>query len=207
MKTTTLKRIRRSLRECRLRLSLGLCLFEEEFCLDLFGFLIALPFMDRWHREPHEMMEKWGFCYFERSLHFNWGPRTRVVYLPWDYQHIKHEVRRPDGTWTACVPSYSDKEPDGRWTATYGYHYLLKSGEVQERLATIHVERREWRQKWLVWCPLFAKKRQSIDVMFNDEVGERAGSWKGGCVGCGYEMRKGETPEQTLRRMEREREF
>ncbi len=34
-----------------------------------------------------------------------------------------------------------------------------------------------------------------------------AGSWKGGVLGCGYEMKPGETPKQTLRRMERERVF
>ena len=38
-------------------------------------------------------------------------------------------------------------------------------------------------------------------------VGERVNSWKGGTVGCSYSMLKGETPEQTLRRMEKEREF
>ena len=99
------------------------------------------------------------------------------------------------------------KEPDSRHEEQFAYHYTLKSGEVQERIATIHVERREWRQKWLRWCPLFAKKSTSIDVQFNGEVGERTGSWKGGTIGCGWDLRKGETAEQALRRMERERSF
>lgn len=48
---------------------------------------------------------------------------------------------------------------------------------------------------------------RSIDVEFNAEVGERTGSWKGGCIGCGYQMNPNETPLQALRRMEAERKF
>jgi len=42
---------------------------------------------------------------------------------------------------------------------------------------------------------------------FDREIGERSGSWKGGCIGCGWDMKPGETAEQTLRRMESERTF
>lgn len=56
---------------------------------------------------------------------------------------------------------------------------------------------------WIEDC----MKWRGIDVDFDGEVGERTGSWKGGTVGCSYESRPGETPVQTLRRMERERRF
>lgn len=200
-------RIRRSLRGCSLKPSLRLDLFEEGYCLDLFGFLIALPFMDRWAREPKECMESWGVYYFERSVVFCWRERTKHVHMPWSYDHISHTVRRDDGTWTKYVASYDSGEPDGREVQEFDYAYTLKSGEVQKRKASVYVDRREWRQKWLKWCPLFAKVRTSIDVTFSDEVGERTGSWKGGCVGCGYDLRPNETMEMALRRMESERKF
>ncbi len=203
----TIKRIRRSLEGCKPKLSFGLCLFEEGFDFDFFGFLVALPFMDRWAYPPHEIMESWGIKYFERSLCLTWGRKCKFIYMPWMLKHIKCEVLRPDGSWVKAVPSYSKEEPDGRQVWTFDYSYHLKSGEIQKRVAEVYVERREWRQRWLAWCPWFAVKSQSIDVSFNDEVGERSGSWKGGCVGCGYDMRPGETPEATLRRMERERTF
>lgn len=38
-------------------------------------------------------------------------------------------------------------------------------------------------------------------------LGARRGSWKGGCVGCGYDMRPEEAPKETLMRMQRERRF
>ena len=203
-------RIRRSLRDCRFKLSLSLCLFEEEFCLDFFGFLIALPFLDAWRREPEEIMEKWGVYYFESALWFCWGNKTKAVYMPWMYDHIRdaHQVLRADGSWVPFVGSWErDKEPDGRKEESFPYRYVLKSGEVQNRTATVSVERREWRQKWLRWCPWFAKKSQYIEIQFSNEVGEETGSWKGGCVGCAYDMLPGESPEQTLRRMEQERKF
>jgi hypothetical protein len=44
-------------------------------------------------------------------------------------------------------------------------------------------------------------------IEFNDEVGERTGSWKGGTLGCGYNLLPNETPLECLRRMEKERKF
>lgn len=154
-----------------------------------------------------EMMESWGWSLVDRSIHLKWSHRTKVIYLPWDWAHLKCEVQRPDGTWVPYVASYEDKEPDGRWEAKFPYTYTLKSGEVQNRTATVYVERREWRWRWLKWLPWPCIKRKSIDVAFDGEVGEQTGSWKGGTIGCGYEMRRGEAAETTLRRMEAERNF
>lgn len=208
MSVATLSRIRRSLEGCRPRLSLGISLFEEGFSLDLFGFLIALPFLYRWAYDPYEIMESWRVYYFERSVSFCWGRKHKSFRMPWSYEHIKCEVLRPDCSWVPYVASYErGKTQDGRKVEEFPYRYVLESGEVQERTAKVYVERREWRQLWLRWCPLFAHKSQSIDVSFSDEVGERTGSWKGGCIGCGWEMKRGETPEQSLRRMEKERKF
>ena len=93
------------------------------------------------------------------------------------------------------------------WKEEHDYTYVLKSGEMQNRTATIKVREMEWRRKWLMWTPLFSFTRKSIDVAFSDEVGERSGSWKGGTLGCGYDIISGEKPVDTLRRMETERTF
>lgn len=95
-----------------------------------------------------------------------------------------------------------------KWTAQYPYAYRLKSGEVQRVTATVKVEEREWRPWLTMWCPIFRKISRTIAVDFSGEVGERAGSWKGGTVGCGYELLSYyESPLECLRRMERERKF
>ena len=101
------------------------------------------------------------------------------------------------------------------WKETYSYSYHLKSGEVQQRLATISVSEMEWRWRWFGrkgWCKLLnfpwpRLVRRYLDVEFEKEIGERTGSWKGGTVGCSYSLRKWETPFECLKRMERERKF
>lgn len=206
-----IKRIKRSLRGCRPRLSFSLDLFEEEYCLDFFGFLIALPFLDRWHREPEEMMESWGFSVYwaDRYVVWRWGSYWKSIDMPWAFRHLITEVRKPDGTWVEAIEEWTAKEgeSDGRWKETYDYTYTLKSGEIQHRKADIHVRRMTWVWRWTYWLKWPRKVRTSIDIRFDDEVGERTGSWKGGCTGCGWDLKPNETPLESLRRMERERVF
>lgn len=201
------RRITRSLEGCRFKLSLGLLMFDDGFCFDLFGFLIALPFLDRYVHEPKDMLDQWRIYLSDRAIRFFWGSWYRVLHLPWEFNHLKVEVQRPDGTWAKQVQSYDVGEPDGRQLWTLPYRYVCKSGEVQEATATVYVERHEWRWRSMMWCPLTAKVRKSIDITFDREMGDRAGSWKGGCIATGYDIRRGESVEQTVRRMEREHSF
>lgn len=132
----------------------------------------------------------YGFTFFGDGLHVHWGkckgkrddPFT-IIAMPWAWRHVKHEIL---------------SEPE-----THPYRYVLRSGVAQDRVATIKVESRTW---WRPWIP-FRRVSKYINVEFSDEVGERTGSWKGGTIGCSYEMKRGESPQMTLRRMERERKF
>ena len=89
-------------------------------------------------------------------------------------------------------------------TKEYPYKYILKDGTTQDRIAKVFVERGTWGMKWF---PFIHYIRTNIVVNFNEEIGERVNTWKGGCIGCGYLMLKGETPVETLKRMERDRKF
>lgn len=194
-------------------LALGLCLFSEDrFSLHIrLGWpnvYLKLPFLSRWAWEPRDTMEQWGFLFFERAVHLHWGPRTKILHMPWDWQHVRHEVFLEDGRKVAPTPScYEPPYPDGRYVQSWPYRYVLRSGEVQERTATIYGEEREWRWRWFQWLPWPRKIRRCISITFSDEVGERSGSWKGGYIGCGYEWRKNESMFDSLCRMERERKF
>jgi hypothetical protein len=176
----------------------------------------------RYKAKPWDSMgPSWGVSLFESSIHLNWGDKTKIVDLPWNWGvAVRHSNLLKDGTWDHDIKwkpalgkagkSWSERREwlrEHEWSAGYPYRYVLKSGEVQDRIATVTVDEMEWRQHWLQWTRLFAKVRRCIGVDFNGEVGERSGSWKGGCTGCSYELRPGETPEQCLRRMEAERKF
>jgi len=160
----------------------------------LFFFLyIGLPW---WGRIAPDYMQCKGPTYgFQFCNEYLWidfgqetgeskGPRRSLTFtMPWGWRFYAKDIISP--------------------SETHPYRYILKSGEVQERTATIQAERYEWHRPWLPW----RKVRRYIDVQFSGEVGERTGSWKGGTVGCGYELKRGETPFECLRRMESERKF
>ena len=176
-----------------------------------------------------QMIDKWGFSLCTdsfSSVHFSWGDDTRIVHLPWEWTYYRHSILAVDGrSWISELdgvrPVRRDAAPVGypacedfylfsrlpRWLKAIPYRCVLRSGEIQNVTATIGVDEYEHRRLWLRWLPLFARVRRSIDVRFSGEVGERAGSWKGGCIGCGYEMLADETPEECLYRMQEERKF
>lgn len=138
----------------------------------------------------------------EYGLWVRWSHRSRRFDWPGSVFTSTYEQQLPDGSWVsvfdqAAVP-YSETHP---------YTYILKSGEVQSRNATIskrrHILARHWLHRigWPTWS------KESVNIKFDGEVGERAGSWKGGTIGCAYDLCPGETMLDSLRRMEREREF
>lgn len=196
---------RRFLELARPNLSFGLYLFEESVSLCFLGSFLRIG--RPWRAVANgEILESWGIKLFERSLHLSWGAKTKVINLPWDWgSNYRHDVLDASGK-LVPVRSWRDEDVLAHKT-THPYRYVLKDGTVQDRTAEIHVEEREWRWRWLQWSPWPRILKRSICVTFSGEVGERTGSWKGGCTGCSYEMKPGETPLETLRRMERERTF
>jgi len=158
--------------------------------LGLFGVAVSFPW--KWVVPDHYQCSgpTYGFKFYEDIFWIYYGKckgtkddPQKTVYMPWHWKHREHLVLT---------------EPE-----IYPYTYVLRSGEVQHRTATIKVETRLWTRWWFPYKQL----SKAIKVEFDDEVGERSGSWKGGCIGCSYEMLPSETPLQTLRRMEVERKF
>lgn len=176
---------------------------------------LKAPMLIRQRQGTEDWMASYGFSLFDRSIHLNWRTRCKIINFPWSYTWVRSSYLLNDGSWH--VERGRMRLGDGTsmreimakrgWRETHPYVYMLRSGEAQERLATISVNEMEWRQRWLKWCPWFAKVVRSIEIEFNDEVGERTGSWKGGCLGCGYALLPDELPVHALRRMERERKF
>lgn len=197
--------------------------------LDMFFFSLTLifPFRNSWTDECDP--PKWGIAYHNQIFwiyrggkgNMNGGNKWWAFHMPWSYDWVRTSCLRKDGKWEhdIAIPTlnnsvkrigknfWEDKWKDVLWNESYPYVYTLKNGTVQNRIATLHLEEREWRPRALKWTSLFKRTDRSIKVDFNDEVGEETGSWKGGIVGCGYTVIDPELPEQTLRRMEKERKF
>lgn len=158
--------------------------------------------------------EQWGFSTHwdgHGGIHLNWGMRTKIIDWPWTYTFIYKEELRDDGVWE--LRQRHDwklgypRTDISKLTRVSPYTYVLKSGEVQNRIATVTEGRWYRRRRFIKWTSWMQWIDHCIEVEFSDEVGERSGSWKGGCTGCGYAINPGETAEQCLRRMEKERKF
>jgi hypothetical protein len=207
------------------KLRFGLWLFEEGYSIGLpFGWIgLRLP-----APHPKDICDSWSISFNREAVHIHWGSWTKLFWLPWDWgANIRNEVMNEQGKLVMASDAmesvarralikagvdphllFSIKIPDGRKMYEAEYKYTRRNGEVQVRTAKFYVGEREWR--WRIFHPFAIgpkKVHRSISVEFSDEVGERTGSWKGGCTGCGYDMLPGETPLDTLRRMEKERKF
>lgn len=170
---------------------------------------------------------EWGFYIFyhgflsETNLVICLGKKRKYIHFPWNLEWYRTSyLLKTDGLslfsgagdWIHEFKGkrkdlHDDKWNGILWEQTYPYIYILESGKVQERLATVKVKEMEWRRRWLPFTSLFNQVIRSIQVEFDQEVGERTGSWKGGTLGCGYELKPNETPYQCLKRMEQERKF
>lgn len=180
--------------------------YHENFTLifSLIYFTIFLRLPERSY-DWENWDRSWGVRYHDSAIWFHWGAKMKVFHMPWDWEHVRHEVMFKDGL--RVPPGEPWETNDGRIVETFPYLYVLKNDEPQERNATIHTEEREWRWRWFTWLPFPRKIRRSISVDFDGEVGEKSGSWKGGVLGCGYDMFPGETPHMTLQRMQAHRIF
>jgi hypothetical protein len=191
----------------RPRINLGLIFFR---------LTIVLPFRNKWTDECDP--QKWGIAIHNNTLWIYRGGKGNMKggskWWTWDIPFVTKDWVRTsillkDDTWEHetkgnCKDFYKDewKAKQKSWTYNYTDSY---DGEVIP--TTIYVEEREWRPKWLKWTRLFAKVRRTIDVHFSKQVGKRKKTWKGGVVGCSYELLPNETPLECLQRMEKERKL
>ena len=114
----------------------------------------------------------WG----HRRKHWEWPFHT--IILNWSYEGV-------DGKWintkdNKFVPGKDWDRRRGAKIETHPYDYILRSGEVQEREATIIKERFTSGRHILSRLGWPSRIEYAIDISFNGEVGEESGSWKGG---------------------------
>jgi len=174
---------------------------------------------------------EYGIYHFQDTLVFCSGRGKYHFRYPWSLECIRTSMKLKNGDWEHETRQNRKNFWDEKWnndvySETHIYFYILKSGEVQKREATIKLEEREWRWRWFTWLKLTQRIRRTIDVTFSaipkkhlllekagyiinitNDIGEGVGSYKGGTCGCSYRLLPNETPLQCLRRMERERKF
>ena len=168
----------------------------------------------------------WGFnCHGNRlwwyiggAGNFDGGRKWVTLRFPWDMEWVRTSTLLKDNTWyhKTFRNKYS-KELDKDGLAIGSYEWIDKNKKTEEYpytdidgtelKVTISVREMEFRLLALKSFALFSKKIKSIDIEFSEEVGRGKGSWKGGVIGCGYNMKENETPLECLERMKIERKL
>lgn len=192
---------------------------NAELHISMFGWhsLFRLPWkhknIDMWREE-----KTYGMSIHDNTVFFNWGYNLKGWDLPfvscggcvrWVRYNGSSDAYFYDSMLTASWETHPYKmkyEGGCQNPTTWEYDYTDPyDGAVVP--CKFWVEEMEWRPKWLKWTKAFAKTRRYIEVEFSQEMGPRKGSWKGGTLGCGYELLSGEHPTDCIKRMEREYKF
>ena len=177
--------------------------------LVLFKLYINVP---RWPNRDYDIEMGYGFSFTRDGLHLHWGTKTKVLWYPWNWEFYKRWELVAGGSY-AEGRSFWVEVPRGMnhgqiaTKHTADYTYTRRNLEQQKVTATFYVESMEHRLRCAPWLPWPRRVGKSISIDFSKEVGEGVDSWKGGTLGCGYELRDDESALECLRRMERERRF
>lgn len=172
-------------------------------------FYLKIPL---WFSDGYDIERSYGFGFHDTGLHLHWGSKTKVLWYPWSWEFYKRWEMVAGGSYASGesfwieVPSRMN-HGELATKSTADYTYTRRSGEQQKVTATFYVGSMEHRWRWLMWLPFPRRISKFISVDFSAQVGEGVDSWKGGCLGCGYDMLPGESALECLRRMERDRRF
>jgi len=185
----------------------------------MFGFYKFFIRVSLWKTKPLEVpcgefaKNQYGLTLFDRGLHVHFGDTT-VYDLPWSWEIVRHDLLLPGGevyysnrytnnsprnwtTWFRILNNvdevYSQSDVTTNATETVKITHYLKDGSAQDATITLTGNEHEWRWKWFKWLP-YPRIINRVVVCNSDiELGERAGSWKGGLMGWSYEWRKDES--------------
>lgn len=177
-----------------------------------FAFVFKFPFITKYYEcDP----PSYGIYIFEHTLNIHWGRKTilwwELPFVSWKLVEHCVDVKNKGFVDAKIIRKENPNDYyDNDWRREHYNSQVIPyvdsyDGEVVN--ATIWKEYRTWKRKWLTWLPFWEDKHNYIEIIFDKEVGKEKGSWKGGCIGCGYDLLPGEDPVDCLKRMEKERKF
>lgn len=153
------------------------------------------------------------------SVHLRYGRQTfdssttksKCWFVPWlEYRFVRFSLFDDLGRhfWTQLMADrrgFAGYDEQSKQTdACPKVIFDFDDFDGQRIRATTHIEEREWERGtgWFKWLTMFyePKVRRSLDIRFSKEVGPKKGSWKGGTLGHGIDVREGELHYGAFRR-------
>lgn len=126
-------------------------------------------------------------------------------HLPWkQWRHIRTSVYDPEGGHFATEEKGKWREFSDLREKCQASYFGFEDYDGEMIVATCRIEEREWKrgEGWFKWLSWFYPKmiRRELSLSFNAEVGPGKGSWKGGTIGTGIDMRKEDYPINAFKR-------
>lgn len=139
--------------------------------------------------------------YYGKQTHDSSTDKRKGYFLPWaQWRFIRHEIF--DGQMVSFARSNGRGSMWDQQQAVPKVRFNLNDYDGEAIIATCYVSEREWAfgDGWFKWLSWFRKNliRRELEISFDKEVGMDKGTYKGGVVGTGIEMLKGESPEEAL---------
>lgn len=193
---------------------------NAEIHISMFGWhsMFRLPWSHKNNNNWDIDDKTYGVFIYNNVLYRCWGQKIKSWELPFVSYGNAYRWERYTGKPELYLVSSYEKEnwethpykmkcQDGcqeptTWTYDYTDPY---DGTVVP--CKFWVEEMEWRPKWLKWTKRFSKIKRFIEIEFSQEMGSKKDTWKGGTVGCGYNLLSDEHPEECIQRMEKEYKF
>ena len=177
--------------------------YSINFCFIIGQFSIKIPYI-----VPKDIYleTRWGFNIHDAMLFLYWGKYMNGIDLPFfAYIYEDSQVLTTESKWESQIyennpdtytPNYNYK--DNRAIEEIDFIYTLNNGQIQSRRALGFKQRRIWHRKWL---PFIKEVKEFAEFEFNQEVGERELTWKGGFLNINTPLEKNESLRDCLNRL------
>lgn len=157
---------------------------------------------------------QYGFVTGEGVLHVYYGDqrnewpgdKSRCFFYPWRaWRRIHTNYLDLSMAVFAVEPNAMNWQDAWDLRATVPTaRFVFADFDGEEIVATCRAEEvvLKWGEGRFGWLSYLrpARRRRSLDLHFSSEVGRRKGSWKGGTIGHGVDLRSGENHEAAFRR-------
>lgn len=187
------------------------------------GFWHFFLSLNLWKTEPWTEFGKespeYGISFHDDIIWIAYGPDSYTINMPWQRSIVRWDLLLPNGQ-LFHRNTYPIKMRLGKENYKAWYHVLeiqkpsedmlrtltrnikldhhTKQGKHQIANIRLTGEVREWRWRWFTWLPFPRMIHRVVDCNSDVELGERAGSWKGGMMGWSCEWREDESMEQAF---------
>ena len=174
----------------------------------LFGYgtlFISLPYNTGLYLAEYAF---YGILYINDTIAIYYGlDKVKYIKMPWALIYIKTSKLLKDELSWIDENQIGTNDKDKIYSNNYPFTYTLKSGEVQNVIATIRINKIERRYLIFKWTKLFAIENRVMHYCFSEFVGQHNCSYVKGIIGGNIEMLENETVLECLDRMKTEKIF